>query len=156
MVAALCVEQRCQPRELQVLDLQMALLQEPIAPSAVIPLFNLSPNHPDWQSWQQYYLHHPEAYPMDGVCPELSPPVTIPLSRTSQAFTGTIQVQENQVYKFNLSQPYASTESISLVTLHDTIHHQLQACQSGQRLRLWGRWNRSGNWLLVERMVIDA
>ncbi|MGA7935046.1 MAG: FAD-dependent oxidoreductase, partial [Kovacikia sp.] len=54
MAAALCVEQGCQPRNLQVRSLREALINDPIAPVAVIPLLNLPPKHPDWQYWQHY------------------------------------------------------------------------------------------------------
>ncbi|MEL6814590.1 MAG: FAD-dependent oxidoreductase [Cyanobacteria bacterium J06598_3] len=70
MAAALCVEQGCWPRDLMknggVRSLQMALITDAIAPAAVVPLFNLPPEHPEWQAVQQYYLTHPERYPMDG------------------------------------------------------------------------------------------
>jgi hypothetical protein len=153
MAAALCVEQGCRPRELVVEELQAALLQDPIAPAALIPLFNLPPTHPDWLHWQQYYLHHPDAYPTNGVCPSLSPPQTISLSRTNQTFIGTIQVEADQQYQFTIIEPIAlSSQTIQLVTLHHTIHQQLQTYQTGQMLALRGRLNRSGNWLLVEQI----
>ncbi|TVQ64337.1 MAG: FAD-dependent oxidoreductase, partial [Spirulina sp. DLM2.Bin59] len=69
MAAALCIEQGCEPAELAVRSLQTALLTDPMAPAAIVPLFNLPPNHPQWLHWQQYYLDHPEAYPPDGLAP---------------------------------------------------------------------------------------
>ena len=66
MAAALCVELGCQPRELPVRHLQEALLQDLVAPAAIIPLFNLPANHPDWLYWQRYYLDNPEDYPTTG------------------------------------------------------------------------------------------
>jgi hypothetical protein len=66
MAAALCVELGCQPRDLPVRRLQEALLQDPVAPAAIIPLFNLPANHPDWLYWQRYYLDNPEDYPATG------------------------------------------------------------------------------------------
>jgi hypothetical protein len=66
MAAALCVELDCQPRDLPVRRLQEALLQDPVAPAAIIPLFNLPSNHPDWLYWQRYYLDNPEDYPNSG------------------------------------------------------------------------------------------
>ncbi|MBW4547219.1 MAG: FAD-dependent oxidoreductase [Symplocastrum torsivum CPER-KK1] len=66
MAAALSVSLNCQPRDLQVRSIQEALLQDPVAPAAIIPLFNLPSNHPDWLSWQRYYLDNPENYPATG------------------------------------------------------------------------------------------
>ena len=68
MAAALCVESRCQPRNLSVRWLQQELLHDPVAPAAVIPFFNLSPNCPDWVEKQCNYLKYPEAYPSHGYC----------------------------------------------------------------------------------------
>ena len=71
MAAALCVEQGAQPRVLAVRQLQEALLTDAAAPAAVIPLLNLSPHHPHWFRWQQYYLDHPEHVPPSGNVPNL-------------------------------------------------------------------------------------
>jgi len=62
MAAALCVEKGCEPRELEVRSLQFALITEPTAPAAVIPIVNLSPQHPDWVTVQQQYLRNPNQY----------------------------------------------------------------------------------------------
>ncbi len=69
MAAALCVEGGHEPRNLDVRLIQNALLQDTTAPTAVIPLLNLLPDHPNWLYWQTYYLDHPEAYPASGTCP---------------------------------------------------------------------------------------
>jgi hypothetical protein len=66
MAAALSVSLNCQPRDLSVRCIQDALLQDPVAPAAIIPLFNLPSHHPDWLSWQRYYLNNPEDYPATG------------------------------------------------------------------------------------------
>ena len=69
MAAALCVEQGRWPRELSqggMRSLQTALITDPTAPAAVVPLFNLPPEHPDWAEIQQYYLTYPEQYPSSG------------------------------------------------------------------------------------------
>lgn len=140
MAAALCVEQNSQPRELAVRRLQSALLQDPVAPLAVVPLFNLPPTHPDWLTWQRYYLDHPEAYPIDGNAPAklISP------RSTSPTYTGYFR-RQGQAYRLEDSQ-----HQISLVTLHPAVDDQLQQCQDGQKLEVQGRLNQSGNWLLVE------
>ncbi|MEM6424769.1 MAG: FAD-dependent oxidoreductase [Cyanobacteria bacterium P01_D01_bin.128] len=66
MAAALCVEHNIQPRSLPVRQLQTALLHDALAPAAVIPLFNGANHQPTWLTQQQYYLDHPEHYPIDG------------------------------------------------------------------------------------------
>ncbi|HLO48769.1 MAG TPA: FAD-dependent oxidoreductase [Kamptonema sp.] len=69
MAAALCAEMNIQPRDLPVRVLQEALLQDSMAPAAIVPLFNLTPNRPDWLYWQRYYLDRPDEYPASGDCP---------------------------------------------------------------------------------------
>lgn len=70
MAAALCVERGQWPQDLSttggVRSLQTALINDPTAPAAVVPCFNVSPKHPEWAAVQQYYLAHPERYPLDG------------------------------------------------------------------------------------------
>jgi len=150
MAAALCVEQNCQPRELSVTTLQLALLTDPIAPAAIVPLFNLPPHHPEWLHWQRHYLNHPETYPSDGICPTSSA-LSIPLSYDAQSFTGTFQCLTEQEYSFTVTEPIAfSNYTVQLVTLWHEIDQQLQQCTSGQGLQVWGKLNRSGNWLLIE------
>lgn len=151
MAAALCVERTCQPRELPVRVLQEAILQEPTAPMAVVPLFNLPPDHPEWFHWQRYYLDRPEEYPCDGNAPLRSQRGRLPLQKSSQKFVGSFQHQAEQTYTLALTapEPFAG-ETWSLVTLHPQIDCQLQECVSGEMLHLEGRLNRSGNWLLVE------
>jgi hypothetical protein len=156
MAAALCVEQNCQPRDLSVRSLQEALLQDPIAPAMLVPLFNLPPQHLDWLYWQHYYLEHPEDYPRNGYCPELAE-VSHPLKTASaplqgtEAFVGKFQRRGDQDYSLMLHQPIALIEqTVTLVTLRHEVDHQLRHYESGQELEVQGRLNRSGNWLLAE------
>jgi hypothetical protein len=151
MAAALCVELNCQPRDLPIRTLQAALLEDVSSPAAIVPLFNLPLHHPDWQYWQFYYLANPEAYPLSGNCPcsDIEPDDYEHLP----VFTGVFQGSEAQNYKFTLSSPTALlADTWQLVTLRSPIHDQLQVLSSGQELKIWGRPNLSGNWLLVEHL----
>ncbi|HEY9641950.1 MAG TPA: FAD-dependent oxidoreductase [Coleofasciculaceae cyanobacterium] len=160
MAAALCVEQGCQPRDLPVRMLQEALLQDPIAPPMLVPLFNLPPEHPDWLYWQRYYLEHPEDYPQDGYCPKLaasSERVRAFSSNLQSAtsFVGSFQRRGDQDYGLMLRQPIALAEqTVVLVTLRHDVDQQLRQYESGQDLKVEGRFNRSGNWLLAEAVSL--
>jgi hypothetical protein len=147
MAATLCIEQACQPDDLPIRLLQEALLQDSSAPAAVVPLFNLPPEHPDWLYWQQFYLDRPDRYPIDGYC-SCQPLSRLALDSSLQQFTGSVQQQGWQEYTLTR----AGTEPVQLVTLHAEVDRQLQACVTGQRLTVSGRFNRSGNWVLVEQM----
>lgn len=144
MAAALCIEQGCEPAELKVRSLQNALLTDPIAPAAVIPLFNLPPNHPQWLHWQQYYLDHPEAYPADGCCP-----ITGDFSSEIEAgvkITGLLTSEEPHRYGIEYQ-----GESWQVITTRPEVAAKL-ADLGGKMLTLWGRLNASGRWIVVEKM----
>ncbi|MBD2665856.1 glucose-inhibited division protein A [Richelia sinica FACHB-800] len=149
MAAALCVELNCQPRNLPIRTLQLSLLESDRSPSAIVPLFNLPPHHPEWLNWQTYYLDHPEAYPADGNCPCFAM-VDDDYNRFTR-FTGIFQRLDRQNYRFQMETPtQLATQSWQLVTLRSHINQQLQNLPQTQKLNIWGRINSSGNWLLVE------
>ncbi len=150
MAAALCVEAGCQPRELPVRSLQLALLEDPIAPAAVIPLYDLPPDHPAWLTQQCYYLEHPDAYPLTGSSHVAASPVSDGGLGTCQAWVGTFQRRATQQYEFH---PDAFPQQTwSVVTLRPEIDRALQDSLSPCHLTIVGRWNRSGNWLLAVRL----
>lgn len=153
MAAALCVEQSCQPRELSVRSLQSALLQDPTAPAAVVPLFNLPPHHPDWLKWQQHYCDRPEEYPVDGHCP--MPADVQVLTTTEPVFRGLLITQNPQEYKIQLTAPAdLAGQHFSLVTLDAGINQQLQTLATNQPVQVRGNLNQAGNWLLVSSLQL--
>lgn len=147
LAAALSIQQRCQPRELSVRLLQNRLLTDPQAPAAVIPLFNLVPHHPDWLRWQHYYLQQPQAYPITGECPQLSP-VTAELSADQQYlqwFTGVFACQGNQSY--TLIQ--ANGDRWLLVTLDPQVNQTWQTYPDQAQITVRAWPNLAGQWLRV-------
>ncbi|MBD2199216.1 MULTISPECIES: FAD-dependent oxidoreductase [Calothrix] len=161
MAAAMCIEFNCQPRDLLVTALQMALIQDKRSPAAIIPLFNSTPADIQWQQWQIHFLNNPASYPLDGNFPTSSSspyyydsPKTV-LSRLSNSFTGVFQLISPQNYRFSIITPKAYQQSTwQLVTLRSHVNLQLQACNHQQLLTVCGRINPAGNWLLVEYMDI--
>lgn len=152
MAAALCIEQNCQPRDLPVKLLQTALLEDPAAPVALIPLFNLLPHHPDWLQWQQYYLQHPDLYPLSGNCP-IDAVATKPvgIGSAGQKLEGVFYCKGEQDYEFEVLQPIDLKGNIfKLVTLAPLANQQLQQCTDKQTVQVWGVVNRSGNWIRVD------
>ena len=152
MAAALSIQHNCQPRELAVREIQEALITDKIAPSAVIPLFNLVPSHPQWLSWQRYYLEHPEAYPIDGNYPlKKSDRATI---TTGNYYSGIVRVLSEQNYTITLTKPIErQRETWQLITIYPEVNRQLIELRSQQVVKLVGRLNGSGNWLLVEKIL---
>jgi FAD dependent oxidoreductase len=156
MAAALCVEQGCEPNELAVRSLQEALLTDPIAPAAIIPLINIPPHHPDWLKWQRYYLDHPEAYAASGDAPILPPdsPSSPSPSARVQSWTGQFIRQGYQEYKFQgINSPDLSDAILTLVTLDPAIDQQLAALATERTVVIQGRFNPSGEWILVEAIA---
>ncbi len=155
MAAALCIEHQCQPRDLSVRSLQEALITDPLAPAAVIPLFNLPPTHPDWLTWQQTYLDHPDRYPNDGNCPlsQTSSPLALPETELD-CLTGEFLQRGNQDYTLALKASqrpeHCNKSDLSLVTLHADIHAALAQYKHHQSITVYGRLNRAGHWFLVE------
>jgi hypothetical protein len=164
MAAALCVEQNCQPRELSIRHLQEALLQDPIAPMAIVPFFNLSPTHSDWLYWQLYYLDRPEAYASNGNAPILGRstqqtmqpqkcPSTSEVGFENQIFSGTFCRLNPEEYLLTLENAQNLTgKTFSVVTLDAIVHQQLQQCADRQSITVRAKLNPAGNWLLVREI----
>ncbi|WP_118161683.1 FAD-dependent oxidoreductase [Nostoc sphaeroides] len=159
MAAAMCVELNCQPRDLPVRALQMALLEDNRSKAAIIPLFNLPPNHSDWLHWQLYYLNNPEAYPASGDCPcpsssEYSDSTFGKgLIRESNCFQGIFYRLDQQEYRLTVTAPAAyQGQNWQLVTLRSHIDEQLRAYPHEQLITLCGHQNHFANWLLVEHL----
>jgi FAD dependent oxidoreductase len=167
MAAALCVEQNIQPRDLAVRSLQEALLTDPLAPQAVIPLFNREPRHADWLAQQRYYLTDPERYPGTGYAidfPSNSPVDLAPRSlEDCDRFIGTFHKKADQEYYLTIQQPpllagqdLAGQDSAGqiykLVTLDASIDETLKTIESGEIVSAIGKLNHAGNWLLVEEL----
>ena len=155
MAAALCIEQACQPRDLPVRSLQTALINDPIAPAAVIPLYNQPLSHPKWKFWQHYYLDNPEAYPRQGDAPSdsfdlnsISPQMT-----NNTSFTGKfIRLDENS-YQLEINSPVKLCSCrYHLVAIDSKIDRVLRNHLDGLVVSLDGRLNSSGEWILVDRI----
>ncbi len=165
MAAALCVEANCQPHELDVRTLQDALLNDPIAPAAVVPLFNLPTHHPDWYYWQSYYLDHPETYPTNGNCPlDYKESVAVSIGQASRDQTGAAVNSEisgifkrvsDQNYLIELPETKSGKQiSMKLVTLCPLVNRIMANLPDGQPVYAEGNINRAGNWFLASEVRV--
>jgi hypothetical protein len=152
MAAALCIELNCQPQDLSVRTLQERLLTDRLAPAAIIPLFNLPPEHPDWLKWQRYYLDNPRNYSVDGNCPVTENSYN-QIDIKDTFFSGIFQKYGEQAYSIILSEPKNFLErQWQLVTLDPQVDRQLQNLKTGQNLSFLGKVNAAGDWLVVEKI----
>ncbi|MBD2577059.1 FAD-dependent oxidoreductase [Oscillatoria sp. FACHB-1406] len=150
MAAALCVELGCSPQGLPVRELQAALLEDALAPAAVVPLLNLPPNHPDWWKWQRYYLDEPEAYPAAGCCAvgdEFSSEV-----EAGDFYRGSFRQLEGSGYRIRLLNSRQEKKIWSLISVRPEVNEKLARCRNNSEISVWGRCNESGGWLLVEKL----
>ena len=155
MAAALCSEQGCQPRDLPIQRLQTALIDDPQAPSAIVPLFDVLLQDPHWREQQQFYQMHPERYPPSG---QVSTTVyqRLELARENveslSHFRGILKVRmKGQNRQFQLQLPSANT--LNLVCLDPIIQRQLQTLKNGQTLSLSGIINSSADWIQVIKIA---
>ncbi|MGK7952593.1 MAG: FAD-dependent oxidoreductase [Xenococcaceae cyanobacterium] len=153
MAAALCIESNCQPPELPIRKLQEALLNDRFAPAAVVPLFNLPPEHPEWLKWQRYYLERPEDYPDDGNYPCQKYKNTSRLTANNY-YRGVLYQSSLQEYKIILTEPLEQKGQIwQLVTLQPEVNQLLLDSPEGALLSIVGRCNYSGGWLVIEALL---
>jgi hypothetical protein len=170
MAAALCVEHRCQPRSLSVRSLQNALLQDPQAPAALIPLFDLLPTDPQWYAVQQHLLDHPEAYPPSGYWYEPTP-FSCPPSLVSpygeekpQQCSGLFQRlekpkdQEYELVRDVTNDPDLLTlpAQFPLLTLNPSLHHTFRQLPHHTPITITGYWNAAGPWWLVTGLTVRS
>jgi hypothetical protein len=155
MAAAMCAESGIQPRDLPPKELQIALLAD--AHTAIIPFFDLSPSHPQWLDYQQYYLDNLDTYPASGNCDKLHSSQydygddNTVLLHNHDCFIGLFSRLDQQNYRLCITTP-GKLQGITyqLVTLAANIDQQLQALTHGQKIKVYGRLNPSGEWILIE------
>ncbi len=148
MAAALCVERGCQPRNLEVRALQEALITDPVAPSAVVPLYNLSPEHPDWRSLQRFYLDNPDQYPSDGEHPGLElGQMKAKGSGEDFKHSGKLCLADEKD-GYRISHPDFA-EGLMLITLLPEVEGVMRSLQPGTTVEVSGSLNPAGPWLRV-------
>lgn len=158
MAAALCVEKGYEPRDLvrDVRSLQSALLTDPTAPAAVIPLFNLPPDHPQWRAVQQSYLARSKAYPASGhhtferdIAAQFLQPLStdLPIS-----LTGRFHSDAKGHYELHQTTDKTLPNCILLLTVRSEITELFIKMPKEQEVHVLGIWNSAGKWLLCERI----
>ena len=158
MAAALCVEKGCEPRDLEkdVRSLQTALITDATAPAAVIPLFNLPPDHPQWHDVQQHYLAHPETYPNSGHHTFTGRSATKyfqPLSTHSViSVFGEFYSDTEGHYELHQTTDKSLPNCILLLTVRSEITELFTKMLNRQQVDVLGVWNSAGKWLLCERI----
>lgn len=146
--AALAITNNCSPRDISVRDLQEKLLTDSHAPAAIIPLYNLSLEHPDWLKWQRFYLDNPDQYPLTGVCP--CDQFQCPVTPQAKEYSGTIKKVGDRQYSIKLEN---DQESYQLITLNPEINQWLTQLDCPQKIKMLGRINDAAPWFVLEQIV---
>ncbi|WP_338430455.1 FAD-dependent oxidoreductase [Synechococcus elongatus] len=145
MAAALAVEQNCDPRSLSIRDVQEALLTDPDAPQAIVPLYDTPPEHPDWLTRQRHYLDQPESYPATGEHGGV--PAQPLISAKAETLTGQFEQLGEQNYQL-----HDGTNTWQLVTLDAAIDQKFKALSDRALLSVTGLLNPAGHWLIAEAL----
>ena len=161
MAAAICIEKRCQPRDLseksKMFALQNALISEPTAPAAVVPLFDLLPSHTQWRAAQRQYLIYPETYSSSGyhasesVRNSTETSVYI-RSENLVSIEGVFCCKPGKKYEILQKESENLPSNVILVTIRSEITELLSVLLEGQRIKVLGVWNSAGEWLLCEQI----
>ena len=152
LAAALAVRQGCAIGDLAVDEIQSALIEEPQAPAAVLPIWDWPHWHPHWAEAQKQGLAQPDQ--LDAWA-ELAgrPSRDLKQPGLNQAPNQRHEIALNGVLTGNAAEGYelkSADESWPLITLEPAIHHWLASTDhSGQRLNLRGIKNPWGPWVRI-------
>ena len=157
MAAALCLQQQQIPSELDSSDLQQALLDDPIAPAAVVPIWDWPAWHPGWRAAQQAVLDHPECLSSAAELelPDLNtrvgaPPLPdqTPLEPRAREFRGLLKIEADESYQLS-----SGSECWTLITLEPAVRRWLLQCRNGEEVSLLAVCNPWGPWLRVLQVI---
>jgi hypothetical protein len=144
--AALAVRSGLTPAELPVRELQDILIGDPVAPSAVAPLWDTPWHHHDWQERQRAVLDGPARLGEESVQGSKGEE-TIPSEPHERVWSGTLR--PDGLGGFSLQQDDGSCWPV--ITLEPAMNHWLQELQAPRQVALVGCANPWGRWLRVSR-----
>lgn len=143
--AALAIKKDQSPHDISIRELQEKLLTDPQAPAAIIPLYNLPLEHPEWLKWQHFYLDNPDQYPKNGMCP--CGEFKSPLTPQAQIYSGTVEKVGDRQFFITLE---SIKERLQLITLSPHIQNYLNHLEDKTKVNLLGRINHNAPWFVIE------
>ena len=151
--AALCIERRCRPAELPLRVLQEALINDPLAPAGVVPLWETPWHHPEWADRQIAVLEDPSRLTGAGgleSIPARLDPCEAPAEPGEIIWQGELRPDGSGGFTLAL----ADRSGVwPLITLEPALHHWLSAQERPRPVALIGCANPWGPWLRVSRLV---
>jgi hypothetical protein len=152
LAAAMAVRQGCAVGDLAVDAIQSALIHEPQAPAAVLPIWDWPHWHPHWAEAQTRGLVQPDQLNARGHLAGASSS-NLKQPGLNQAPNQRHEIDLSGVVRGNAEEGYqlqTAEEIWSLITLEPAVHHWLAASDhSGQRLNFRGIKNPWGPWIRI-------
>ena len=148
--AALSVRQGLPPSALAVRQLQDALIHDPWAPAAIVPLWDTPWYHSGWHQRQVAILDNPELLTMQGnYQPSLGSRLvgSAPSEPGETTWTGNVIPDGDGAYSFEVD-----SGCWPLITLEPAVNQWLNQCDRPTRATLIGQLNPWGPWLRANRI----
>jgi hypothetical protein len=150
LAAALCCQHGVLPAELAPLRLQRALIQDPQAPAAPLPLWDTPWHHPQWRRRQLELIENPSALNRHGELAggaELEP-WQAPPERGELLWQGELQPDGNGGFVL-----LVAGRLWPVITLEPALHRWLLNQERPRAVSLIGCANPWGPWLRVSRLA---
>ena len=150
LAAALCCQDGVLPAELAPWRLQKALIQDPQAAAAPLPLWDTPWHHPQWRQRQLQAIEHPSALNPHGelACDGELEPWQAPPERGEQLWQGDLQPDGSGGFAL-----LVAGRLWPVITLEPALHRWLLNQERPRPVSLIGCANPWGPWLRVSRLA---
>ncbi|MFM7394272.1 MAG: FAD-dependent oxidoreductase [Cyanobium sp.] len=154
LAAALCLRDGLLPAQLPVRRLQQALVDDPLAPAAPVPLWTTPWHHPRWRDRLRGVLDDPSRLDASGITrgEAENDPFRAPQESHERLWEGELLVDGSGGYR--LAGPASPDgQPWQVITLEPALHQWLASQGADRPVRLIGCVNPWGPWLRVSRLA---
>ena len=158
LAAALAALQRVDPLDLRASNVQHRLINDPVAPAAVVPLWEWPGWHPHWRDAQMSALNHLDSVDWGGRLEhstrhglELPQADQTPLEPKALEICGRLLKGNDQCYQLQ-----RGVDLLSLITLEPGVERCLSQLPNNTSVRLIAVENPWGAWWRVLRILDQA
>jgi len=153
LAAALCWRHGLMPAELPVALVQQALIDDPLAPAAPLPLWDTPWHHPQWRERQRQALADPAQLTLEGHLAGAPPPPAhlAPSEPGERHFSGSLRADGAGGFQLE-----GSGFSWPLITLEPGLNRWLRDLDGPRNVTVIGCLNPWGPWIRASRLHSDA
>jgi hypothetical protein len=150
LAAALCCQGNMLPADLAPQQLQQALINDPQAPAAPLPLWDTPWHHPQWRQRQWRAIDDPSGLNRHGELPgdATLEPWQGPPQRGERLWQGELQPDGSGGFGL-----LVAGRLWPLITLEPALHHWLLAQDRPRQVAMLGSANPWGPWLRLSRLA---